>query len=132
MKKIAFKNKTSKWVLVFILLLIIAYNAYTLINISFYPYARIAFVVVILILIFAKNRYAKDFLEISSFLYAILIGFNLLVIVIPLILDMIEPVESIGNDIYFSLIEALIKLTLAIFLYKLSKEQIVIVTAKSN
>ena len=132
MKKIAFKNKKFKWVIVFILLLLIAYNLYTLINENFFPYVRILFLIVILILIFTKNRYAKDFIEISSFLYAILIGFNLLVIVIPLILHLMEPLESIGNEIYISLIEASIKLILAILVYKLSTKQISIVSTKSN
>lgn len=132
MKRIAFKKEKFKWILVFILLLLIAYNTNILIKGDFYAYIRIPFQIVLLILIFMKSSYAKSLLEGASFLYAILISLNLILIIIPLILYLIKPIDNFENDIYISLTEALIKLILAIIVYKLSKDRIVIVTTKSN
>ena len=95
-------------------------------------YARIAFIITILILIFTKSSYAKGFLEVSSFLYGVLIGLNLILIVIPLVINLIDPVDGIGNEIYFSLFESLVKMILAFVVYKLSTEQIIVVRTKNN
>ena len=132
MKKIAFKNKRSKWILVFILLLLIAYNIHTLIDGDPYAYIRIPFQIVLLIMIFLKNSYAKGFLEIASFLYAVMIGLNIILIVIPLLFTLIAPIENNITNISISLIVALVKLILAIVVYKLSRDNIFIVTKKSN
>lgn len=132
MKKIAFKNEKIKWILVFILLLLIAYNTYSLINGNLYAYLRITFQIILLLLIFMKNRYAKSLLEGVSFLYAILMSFNLLVIIVPLIIHLFNPTDIFENDIYISLIETSIKLILAVAVYKLSKAHLVVVTNKST
>lgn len=132
MKKTVFKSNTFKWSLIVILLLLLAYNINSILHEEMLAYLRIPFQIILLIFIATSNKYTKDLLEGISLLYAIMIGLNLILIVIPLILFLIKPVNDLDENIYLSLFLTLVKLILSILVYKLSKTQTEVVTVEDN
>ena len=99
MKKTVFKSNTFKWSLIVILLLLLAYNINSILHEEMLAYLRIPFQIILLIFIATSNKYTKDLLEGISLLYAIMIGLNLILIVIPLILFLIKPVNDLDENI---------------------------------
>ena len=132
MKHITFERPWLKLALIVGIAFLIVANLYALRNGNYLAAVWIVFQVVLLGLVIASHKWTKFVIEGISLLYAILNSFNLILLVIPLILQLVEPNNDFDNNLYVDLIVTMVKLICAILTYQFSKRCIRLNEPKSS